>query len=222
MKNLPPPEIVVPQKSSKPSKSELTRTAILNAALEFVWLKPFHEMTVNSLMASTGVCRSAFYQYFKDLHEVMETLLELLQEEIFATVAPWLTGVGDPVALMCETLDGLVHVCYERGPFLKAIFDAAANDDRFEKAWDEFLGGFDDAGCARLKADQEQGLIPDLDPFHIIFALNRLNAYTIIGAFGKHPRKEPGPVRDALTQIWCSTLYGVEYLGKRSSQLVRS
>jgi len=222
MKNSPPTKIVVPQKSSKPSKSDRTRTAILNAALEFVWVKPFHEMTVSSLMASTGVSRSAFYQYFEDLHEVMETLLDLLQEDIFATVAPWLTGVGDPVTLMCETLDGLVNVCYERGPFLKAIFDAATDDDRFEKAWGQFLGGFDDAGCARLKADQEQGLIPDLDPYHIIFALNRLNAYTIIDAFGRHPRKEPGPVRDALTRIWCSTLYGVEYLGKRSSHLIRN
>ena len=211
-----------PKPSLRIAKSERTRTAILNAALDFVWSHPFHEMTVNSLMASTGVSRAAFYQYFNDLHELMETLLDLLQEEISEVVKPWLTGAGDPVALMCETLDGLIRVCYERGPFLKAIFDSAATDKRFEKAWSQFLGGFDDAGCARIKADQEQGLIPELDPYHVSFALNRLNAYTIIDAFGQHPRKEPEPIREALARIWASSLYGAEYIGTGSSTLNRT
>ena len=211
-----------PKPSLRVAKSERTRTAILNAALDFVWVHPFHEMTVSSLMASTGVSRATFYQYFSDLHELMETLLDFLQEEIFVAAAPWISGTGDPVSLMYEALDGLVRVCYERGPLLKAIFDSATADKRFENAWEKFLCGFDDAGCARIKADQEQGLIPDFDPYSVMFALNRLDAYTLISAFGQHPRKEPGPVRDALIQIWCSTLYGVEYLGKRSSQLVRN
>ena len=123
---------------------------------------------------------------------------------------------------MYEALDGLVRVCYERGPFLKAIFDSAATEKRFEKSWNQFLGGFDDAGCARIKADQEQGLIPELDPYNVAFALNRLNAYTIIDAFGQHPRKEPEPIREALTRIWSSSLYGAEYIGTGSSNLVRT
>ena len=216
------PPILSPQLLLKTGRAERTRTAILNAALDFVWVHPFHEMTVSSLMASTGVSRAAFYQYFNDLYELMETLLELLQDEIFVAAAPWISGTGDPVALMHEALDGLVRVCYERGPFLKAISDSAASDKRFENAWGKFLSGFDDAGCARIKADQEQGLIPDLAPYSVMFSLNRLNAYTIIGAFGQHPRKEPEPIREALARIWASSLYGVEYIGTGSSNLVRT
>ena len=210
-----------PKPSLRIDKSERTRTAIMNAALDFVWAHPFHEMTVSSLMTPTGLSRAAFYKYFNDLHELMETLLDLLQDEIFDVVAPWLTGAGDPVALMYETLDGLVRVCYERGPFLKAIFDSAATDKRLEKAWNQFLGGFDDAGYARIIADQEQGLIPELDPSSVMFALNRLDAYTLISAFGQHPRKEPEPIREALTRIWSSSLYGAKYIGTESSNLVR-
>ena len=216
------PPILSPQLLLKTGRAERTRTAILNAALDFVWVHPFHEMTVSSLMASTGVSRAAFYQYFNDLYELMETMLELLQDEIFVAAAPWITGAGDPVSLMYEALDGLVRVCYERGPFLKAISDSAASDKRFENAWGKFLGGFDDAGCARIKADQEQGLIPDFDPYSVMFALNRLNAYTIIDAFGQHPRKEPEPIREALARIWVSSLYGAEYIGTGSSNLVRT
>ena len=212
---------VSPEAVPKIGKSARTRAAVLNAALDFVWTRPFRDMTVTSLMASTGVSRSAFYQYFRDLHEVMETLLTMLQEEIFVAVEPWLAGVGDPVALIRETLSGLVDVCYQRGPFLRAITDAASTDPRLEKAWLQFLVGFDNAATARIEADQKQGVIPDFEVRPVAFALNRLNAYTLLQAFGQRPRQQPDPVREALTRIWISTLYGAEWLEKKSSDLVR-
>jgi AcrR family transcriptional regulator len=210
-----------PQPTLKIGKSERTRAAILNAALDFTWSHPFRDMTVSSLMASTGVSRSAFYQYFNDLHELMETLLDMLQQEIFDVAKPWLASVGDPVTLLRETVAGLVHVCYQRGPFLRAITDAATTDARLENAWLQFLAGFDDAAKARIEADQKQGLLPDFEARPVAFALNRLNAYTLLQAFGQHPRKQPEPVREALARIWISTLYGSEWLGNESSDLVR-
>ena len=141
---------VSPQPTLAIRKSERTRAAILNAALDFVWSHPFREMTVGTLMASTDVSRSAFYQYFHDLHEVMKTLLDMLQDEIFEVAEPWIAGVGDPIVLMHETLAGLVRICYRRGPFVRAVADAATTDDRFEKDWRRFLGRFDDAACARI------------------------------------------------------------------------
>jgi AcrR family transcriptional regulator len=211
-----------PQPTLKIGKSERTRSAILDAGLKFIWSRPFRDMTVSSLMASTNLSRSAFYQYFNDLHELMETLLDVLQDEIFDAVEPWIAGVGDPVALMHETLAGLVRVCYQRGPFLRAVADAATTDKRLEKAWSQFLGRFDDAAFTRIQADQEQGLIPDFDARPVAIALNRLDAYMIIEAFGQRPRSKPEPVREALARIWISTLYGTEWLGNGSSNLVRT
>ncbi|UCG08836.1 MAG: TetR/AcrR family transcriptional regulator [Desulfobacterales bacterium] len=212
---------ISPQPTLKIGKSERTRAAILNGALGLIWSHPFRDMTVSSLMASTGMSRSAFYQYFNDLHELMETLLDMLQQEIFDVAEPWLVGVGDPVTLLRETLAGLVQVCYQRGPFLRAITDAATTDSRLENAWLQFLAGFDDAATARIEADQKQGLIPDFEARPVAFALNRLNAYTLLQAFGQHPRKQPEPVREALARVWISTLYGSEWFGNESSDLVR-
>ena len=213
---------VNPQPTLKIGKSERTRAAILNSALNFIWSHPFREMTVNSLMVSTGAGRSAFYVYFKDMYELMETLLAMLQDEIFDSAKPWVTGIGDPVTLINEAITGLVQVAYERGPIYRAFADAAATDDRFEKAWRQFLNGFDDAASARIKADQEQGLIPDFEARPVAIALNRLDAYTLIEAFGQHPRRQPEPVREALVQIWVSTLYGSEWRGSSSSNLIRT
>ena len=206
----------------KIGKAERTRAAILNAALDFLWSHPFRDMTVNSLMAPTGVGRSAFYQYFKDLHELMETLLDTVRVEVLAVTGPWFTGVGDPVVLLNESLDGLVDVCYRQGPILRAIDDAAATDKRIEKAWAQFFGEFNDGVSTRIEADQDQGLIPDFAARPVAIALNHLDAYTLIEAFGRRPRSKQEPVREALTRIWISTLYGSEWLGKGSSNLVRT
>ena len=213
---------VSPQPSSKIGKSERTRAAILNSALDFIWSHPFRDMKVSVLMASTGASRSAFYQYFNDLHDVMENLLAILQDKIFEAAGPWVAGVGDPVVLVNESLTGLVRVCYQQGPLVRAIADAATTDARFEKDWKQFLGQFDDAACARIEADQKQGLIPDFDARPVAVALNRLDAYTIIEAFGQHPRSKPKPIQEALSRVWVSTLYGSEWLGKESSNLVRT
>ena len=222
MKNSSSPLQVSPQPTLKIGKSERTRAAILNSALDFVWTHPFRDMTVNSLMAPTGVSRSTFYQYFKDLHEVMAALLDILGADIFEAAQPWIVGVGDPVALLHETLAGVVRVCYTRGPLVRAIADAATFDERFEKAWNQFLGGFDNASCDRIEADQKQGLIPDFDARAVAIALTRLDAYTMIEAFGQHPRKQPELVVDTLSRIRIATFYGSEWVGKGSSTLVRT
>ena len=194
----------------------------MNAAVDFLWTHPFRDMTVSSVMASTGVGRSAFYQYFKDLHELMEILLDTVRDEILAVTGPWFTGVGDPVVLLNESLDGLVEVCYQQGPILRATTDAATTDERLEKAWAQFVKQFNDGVTTRIEADQAQGLIPDFDARPVAIALNLMDAYTLIEAFGRRPRSKREPVREALGRIWISTLYGSEWLGKGSSNLVRT
>ena len=212
---------VAPQPAATVTKSDRTRAAILNAALEFIWSRPFREMTVNSLMVTTDLSRSAFYQYFDDIHKVMETLLQMLAEEIFTSSNAWVNGVGDPVALLNEAYEGLTQTCYRNGPFMRAVSDAASADERFEKGWLQFLGAFDDAATTRIEADQAQGLIPPFDARPVAFALNRVNSSTFIDAFGQRPRSKPKPIQDALARIWISTLYGAEWVEKGASSLVR-
>jgi len=221
LRRYPPQLRVIPEPTGKVTKADRTRAVILNAALEFIWSHPFRELSVNSLMASTGLSRAAFYQYFEDIHKMMETLLHMLAEEIFASANIWLEGVGDPVALLNESFQGLTQSCYQHGPFLRAVADASTTDERFEKSWGQFLSAFDDAGNARIQADQAQGLIATFDSRPVIFALNRVNAYTFIDAFGQRPRKQPKPIQKALARIWISTLYGAEYFEKGASNLIR-
>ena len=188
-------------------KSEQTHQAILDGAFEFLWSRPFREMTVAELMSITGTSRSAFYRYFEDLHELMETLLLGIEEAIFEAALPWFRGQGDPIALLQESLAGLVRVCYQRGPILRAVADASTTDLRLERSWATFLGKFDDAVTARIGQHQSQGLIRAFEARPVAIALNRMDASLLIDAFGRRPRSPQEPVLEAITRIWISTLY---------------
>ena len=190
-----------------PRKSDRTRAAIQNGALEFLWTRPFREMTVAELMSITGISRSAFYQYFKDLHELMETLLQGVAEAILSAADPWFNGEGDATASLQQSLTGLVEVCYERGPILRAVAEASTTDERLERAWADFLAEFDDAVSKQIEQHQAEGLISKFDARPVAVALNRLDASLFIHAFGHHPRSNPEPVKEAITRIWMSTLY---------------
>ncbi len=197
-----------PRNSSALRKSERTRQAILDAALTFLWTHPFRDLTVGELMANSGTSRPAFYQYFEDLHDLMEALLRGMEEDILDIATPWLHGEGDPVRLLQETMEGLVRVCYQQGPILRAVSDAAPMDERLERAWAGFLKAFDDAVTHRIEQHQNAGLIKPFDARSVATALNRMDAYLLIHHFGRRPRGNRDSVREAILRVWTSTLYG--------------
>jgi AcrR family transcriptional regulator len=178
-------------------------------------------MTVQSLMATTSITRSAFYRHFKDVPDLVETLLMTLESEILEGASPWLTDDGDPVALLYESLAAEVRICYRRGPFLKAVSDAAGTDAHLEAGWNRFLDRFDDAVSERIAADQQLGLIEAFDPRPIATALNRVDASLYVRAFGQRPRSRPEPVLDSIARVWTSTLYGQQWATSRTSTLLR-
>jgi TetR/AcrR family transcriptional regulator, ethionamide resistance regulator len=198
----------VPKPSPRPRKSETTREAILEAALDLVWTHPFRDLTVGKLMSRAGCSRPAFYQYFTDLHDLMDALLRGLERDIIEAATPWLRGAGDPVPRLKESLGGMVEVCAQRGPLLRAVSDAATSDARLEKSWLRFLGTFDDAVASRIEEDQASGLIPPFEARLTAVALNRMDVALLIHAFGRRPGATPLAVLQTVIRIWVSALYG--------------
>lgn len=213
--------VAEPEPIPRIGRSERTRAEILDAAFEYLWSRPFRDMTVNSLMATTSISRSAFYRYFDDIHELMRALLTRLESEILEGASPWLSENGDPVALLYESLAAEVRICYRHGPFIKAISDAAGTNAQLEDEWNWFLDRFDDAVSERIVADQELGLIEAFDPRPVATALNRVDAAMYVRAFGHRPRSRPEPIQEAITRVWVSTLYGQQWVTSRTSTLYR-
>jgi AcrR family transcriptional regulator len=190
-------------------KSDRTRLAIRAAAVEFLQVRPFREMTVAEVMAPTGLGRSAFYQYFADLHELIESLLNEVETNMHQTANPWLSGEGEPIAALRDSLRAIVKAGVEHGPIFRAIKDAAPQDNRLEQAWAAFMGRWDDAVEDRIKAQQHSGLVSkSLHARRIANALNTLDEAVVIAEFGRRPKGNPKKVLDTLHHIWVATLYG--------------
>lgn len=208
-----------PRDRSTVRKSERTRNAILDAALKFLWSKPFRELTIAELMDQTGVSRSVFYQYFADLHDLMENLLSDLEQNIVDVATTWVKAESDPAAKLADALSGLVKICYQQGPILRAVVEAAPMDERLERVWNDFVKGFDELVRERIERDQASGMARKFDAQRVAIALNRMDVGTLIHHFGRRPRSKPEPVYQSILQVWTSTIYGHDALAQGSQEL---
>ena len=159
-------------------------------------------------MADTANSRSAFYQYFEDLHHLMETLLAAFDRALTETSNPWISGEGERVGALRESQRGMLQVGMVHGPVLRAIAEAAPHDERLERAFSSLLAEWDDAVADRIEADQRAGLVPPIDARSLARALNRLDVAMLIDSFGHRPQADLEAVLDTLHRIWSSALYG--------------
>ncbi len=213
--------MISPEPSGKVGRSERARADIHNAATEFLWSRPFRELTVDKLMQRTSHSRAAFYYHFADLHELMEAILRSFEAKIMEGGSPWLQDDGDPVALMHASLAAEVRICFKYGPMLKAISDAAGADERLERSWYDMHGRFDDAVSKRIADDQALGLVDVFDPRLLATSLNQSNTALYIRAFGKKPRRQPGQILQVILRVWISSVYGENWVTERASTLHR-
>jgi len=188
-------------------KSEKTRQDILRAALEFILDHSFHELTVCELMTRAGHSRPVFYQYYSDLHAVMLELLTALQQAVLDVAFPWLEGTNNTEELLRQSIRGMMEACYELGPVLRAVAEAASADPRMAEHYAAFMQVFDDSVTENIQRLQQLGEIETFEAAPVAVILNRTDAATVIDAFGRQPRKAFEPVVAALTRVWCSTLY---------------
>src|ERR687895_1636302 len=75
-------------------RPEEAERAILAAARSFLERSPFREMTVEGVMARTGLSRPAFYAYFRDRYDLVTRMLEGIGGLLFAVDRRWLAA-GD-------------------------------------------------------------------------------------------------------------------------------
>jgi AcrR family transcriptional regulator len=129
------------------------RREILGAAEKLLSGRSFRELTVDDLMAATGMTRSSFYHYFTGLDELAIALMRRVQGEMMQAVAPWLRDdyEGDPT-------EGTAHGVLESA----RVF---ARHGPVHRAWrhgvvEEWIR----ANAAQLRTQRDRGLTRVADP----------------------------------------------------------
>ena len=206
----------MPRRRRSPEEAE---RAILAAARSFLEERPFREMTVEGVMARTGLSRPAFYAYFRDRYDLVTRLLEGIGGLLFALDRRWLAGSADggreeASEVLIGALRGGSETFVRYGPVLRAIADAASQDSRVEEVYRfgliERLVG---AVAERISRDIKAGVSPgDLEPEETARALVLMTERYLLDAFGR-PSSRPSRAKVAavvgtLEKVWVRTLYG--------------
>jgi TetR/AcrR family transcriptional regulator, ethionamide resistance regulator len=210
----------LPRRRRRPEEAE---RAILAAARSFLERSPFREMTVEKVMARTGLSRSAFYAYFKDRYDLVARLLEGIGGLLFAVDRRWLAGKAEKreeaTELLLDALRRGSETFVRYGPVLRAIADAASQDPRVEEVYRfGLIERLISSVAERISRDVEKGISPkDLDPEETARALVLMTERYLLDAFGRPesrpPREKVVAVVGALETIWVKTLYGPEAEG---------
>ena len=200
-------------------RPHVARREILDAAEVLLAERPFLELSVDDLMASTSMTRSSFYHYFRSLDEVAIALMRRVQGEMLEATAPWLRVdyEGDPAVGLEQGIRASAEVFARHGVVLSAIHEASFRYEAVQREWrDGVLEDWIGAVAAQLRAQRDRGLTRVADAEEIARALLLMNTAVLVERLGKQPPDQPDAVADTLAEIWIGALFPESLAARRA------
>ena len=186
------------------------RREILEAAEGFLARRPFRELTVDAVMAETGLSRPSFYVYFPDRYALVTTILEGVGTELFAIDRTWLDGPAETSrAALRHTIAATADFFGRRGRLLRAIADAAATDPEVERQYRHgLIQGFAAAVGERIVRGVRDGeMLSLVDPGATALVLVLMAERALLDAVALGGTDALATVVPALGEVWERTLY---------------
>lgn len=186
---------------------EATRDQILSAADRLLRERPYRELSVELVMAQTGLTRTAFYRHFDDVTDLVLRLLNEIGADLFAVAERWDSGVGSEYPTAAHAgLSGVVYFFVRHGPLVRAIAEAAVTDEQIEGAYRAALEGFIDLTTQAMDRLVERGELHVPDTRALARALNLMNEAYLLQEFGREPPADPKVALATLETVWLRVL----------------
>jgi AcrR family transcriptional regulator len=204
---LPHPIAATGPKAKTRQAREQSRQRILDAVAELVRERSYASLTVDEVMARAGIGRTIFYRHFDDLgdivlragREAIEELFEAQRELARARVDLGPQSVRD-------ALEAAVGVYQRHGPVLRAVAEAAADDERIADGQARIRHRFDELLIPVLREVAADTGLPLADITETARALNLLNENYLLDSFGREPRVSPETAVQTLSEIWVAVM----------------
>ena len=194
------------QRARQREQRQGTRREILAAADRFLRERPFRELSVEVVMAETGLTRTAFYRHFDDVTELVLRLLDELGSEVYPIAQRWGENAGsDYPKPALEGLQAIVDFFARNGPLIRAIAEAAVTDEQIERAYRGALEGFVEITTVTLDRLVQLGQLDVPDTRAMARALNLMNQAYLLDEFGGGTG-DPRLALETLTTIWLRAL----------------
>ncbi len=195
------------QRTRQREQRENTRRAILVAADRLLRERPYRELSVDLVMAQTGLTRTAFYRHFDDIPSLVLRLLADVGQELYQVAERWRAGALEDLAGSAyEGLRAIVAFMVEHGRLVRAVADGAAGDELIETGYRQFREAFDELIAEGLDALAARGQLQVPDTRAMARALNLMNEAFLLDQFGKEPIGDPQTALATLDTIWVRVL----------------
>jgi TetR/AcrR family transcriptional regulator, ethionamide resistance regulator len=204
---------VSPAKPRQHAKARDHRAAveasIYEAVESFLADHSFRELTVEEVIAPTGLGRTAFYRYFPDLETVLLRRLAQIEEELSDATDSWLDPVPgvEPEDGLAEAAMALAAVYRRHAALLRAFAEAAAAGADVEAAWRDLVGGFIARARERIDALSEAGRISIEGTDEVARALVWMTERYLLETFGRGSDLSTEVAASTVAQIWRRTLF---------------
>ena len=195
------------QRTRRREQRENTRREILASAMAFLREHPYRELSIDVLMADTGLTRTSFYRHFDDVTELVLKLLEEIGAELFEVAARWrqMSGREYPEPARAA-LRGIVDFFVRNGPVVRAVADAAATDERIERGYRGAIEAFIAVVAAGFDTLVARGQLQPFDTHAVSRALNLMNEAYLLDQFGSEPFGDPQVALKTLETVWLGAL----------------
>ena len=194
------------QRTSARARRSANERAILDAAEALLADRSFHDLTVEDVMAATGLTRTAFYRYFPDLQAVLLRRLEEISDEIRVAAGRWLEADAAATGSLVEAARGLALVYQRHGRVLLAFSDAAVTGRDVEKAWRAMVETFIHPVTAQIVDLRRRGLSSVEHPTETAKALVWMVERYLLESYGRGGGVDPDVAATVLADVFRRTL----------------
>ncbi|HEY5108923.1 MAG TPA: TetR/AcrR family transcriptional regulator [Acidimicrobiales bacterium] len=188
------------------SRRAAAEQSILDATEALCSTRPFLEVTVQDVMAATGLSRTTFYRYFPDLDQVLLRLLVGIAADLRSASALWLASDDDPREQLRRSARRMVATFCEHGPLIQAFTDAAGAGSEIHTSWLAVVDGFVQPTVARVEELVATGRADVVEAAETVRALVLLTERYLVTTFGSGDGVPAGVAEDVLVQAWERTL----------------
>jgi TetR/AcrR family transcriptional regulator, ethionamide resistance regulator len=191
---------------------------ILDAAEQLLRRVPFVDLTIDRLMAATGLSRPSFYQYFTDLYELLAKLAERhvkVVSQITSRYADYIFGISGKDLVSEEAAAvrhaNFVELCKEHRRhrhFHRLLIQSSALDLRGRRIYRNYIRAMGQNAAGLIRQLQRRGIARSLNPDETGLALHLMMEFYMLEKVVEAPASNFEKVAETLTTIWEKVIYG--------------
>jgi len=150
------------------TKGDLTRQALLNAAMELFGSKGYHATSVVEITMRAGVAQGTFYIYFAGKLEIYRALVDKLTREVRRAIRTKVANLEHRLDIEREGFKAYFAYAKQNRSLYRIIREAEFVDNElYQRHYRSIAEGY----IAGLKKAMEAGQIRSIDPATVAYCL---------------------------------------------------